>query len=244
MNIDKLLRDIDAMVPNRMDIRFFDKYGEPYRGTGDMMVKITCDDCIEKYRVEEEIIKNSESKIAELLKMQNGSCKKNIVAHTKLEELYDILLEMEAGFISINSYEEGTQIEFMVKEGGYNKDNFIEVCTPGVAKEVLEVDKEYYICFTKYGGNKKMFEKKRLKKIELKYDNSYDLIFDGLKDPVTTLTRGHIRERQKLLNRIDHVVISQDKGAFISKSIQQIGIESMLNKEGSKKLLNKFIKEM
>ncbi len=234
------------MIPgNKMEFKLYDKYGFGYKkDSGDMMVKIDCNDCLQRISYDPNILSNEKSKIASLLKEQEGNCNLSLIANKRLFELYDILKEMRAGFISINPYENGTRVEFMVREPeGFDMDNNLEVCTPGVHKEVLEVGKEYYICFTKDAKQKKIFETKKLKKIELTYNNSYNLIFEGLDRPIKTLTRGHKEERQKLLNRIDNKVISANKDTFIAKTIQQIGKECEENPGEYDKLLKKFIKE-
>ncbi len=144
----------------------------------------------------------------------------------QIDQTISILEKHGARTISINRYQ-GTNIVFIFeKEPSDLYDNIVVEC-PGVNEVTLSIGEEYYVGATKYFGElegNENFKKRKLIKIE-KGLNSYAFYFEGLSEPIMSLTRGHILSKNKILNRLDHVVIEKNLTNFVKKVILKCEME-------------------
>jgi len=170
-------------------------------------------------------------------------CKKYEVETCIRSEMNKSILEevlykfKDIGFIEVNIYENGTSLSFVYREEGFDEETLLEVSTPGIHTEELILGEEYYVAFTKYNIDKNDLKKHKLVKIDRIFGNGFYLYFEGL-DKIYVNTRGHIKERRPVINRIDHEVIVRNKETFKKRLIQQIGEEYgvLLSKEDNEKL--------
>lgn len=236
--INKIKKEIKELAPHyKMNVEISTIYGDEvdFNTCKKAHVYIQFEDCM--VREKPEI--NSLSK--------KGHCVQAFVFMNKKESLYQILFRNKVGFIELNSYEQGTQVAFYIKEEGYELEDKIEISTPGVTSCVLTIGEEYFVCYTKYGANVNLFKKRKLNIIKFLRGYGYEVEFEGL-DTIDIQTRGHIDSNQQLLNRSDHILISKDKKVLIGAILQKVGKEyGYYDQEYTDKLkliLEETIKEM
>lgn len=176
--------------------------------------------------------------------MCQESCVKSLLYDEKMGELHNVLKKGKCGHIEVNRYKEGTQIGFYMKDEGYQYEDNIEISTPGVHAEVVTKGELYYVGFTKYKVEDTSFSKRELLNIEfLKGNGGFELYFEGIEDPIIIITRGHVADWNKILNRFDHGVMATDLNVFCEKMLEQIKNEKMINKTEEIKNLEMIMKD-
>jgi len=173
-------------------------------------------------------------KVRTSMEMRNKECTKAHLFNNEREKIFEIVKKYKLGFFAINKYSKGTHFEFIMQEGGYNLFDEIEVVCPDINDEKMIVGKDYFVGTTRPHYRKKgfvNFQKRKLLNIEYNPKSfEYNFTFEGMEDDIiSTYTRGHVCERQRVVRRLDYTVISRFFGSFMSNMTSKIGKDLNIN---------------
>jgi hypothetical protein len=160
-------------------------------------------------------------------------CTKSLLANKHLNDIYNFLIEQNAGFIAINRYSYGSDISFRLNKHEHAYDN-LTIFTDNSGEfnyTKLIIGEEYYLGQTKYehfqGNILPDITKSKL--LDIKFspnltNYNYTLIFDNI-EPIAVFSSGITYSNNSVEHRVDYIVIEKNKMLFIKKMIAKISSE-------------------
>jgi hypothetical protein len=187
--IKKIENKIGEFLQEKYSLSISNIFGGPVSEDNSIYMSFQFFDCLEKNKC--------------------GSCiQTKILSEKGFMEIYEFLESFGIRTIEINYYSNGTQIGFIVPFHEESFD-FLKVTCPEVSSEILTIGESYYVGFEKYRMNETSYENKyKLLEIVRSPGYGFNLIFEGISEPISVFTRAHCSEKEVLLNRIELLLIT------------------------------------